>query len=170
MELWIETAKLLTSIATPVIVVILGVLLLRRIEEVKSHVLRQSDFHKKWSDEFFLCCQQFMQTLERELSLLNFIVGLDNPDGELGSEIKEEISQLNIKLPELELRIRRSVIFAPSSGGEVVRAAKECLTLTGQLLKKKHGNLDQIISKMNEFNLASRKAHAEILGLKSKSP
>jgi hypothetical protein len=28
------------------------------------------------------------------------------------------------------------------------------------------GNLDEIIGKMNDFNLASRKAHAEMLGLR----
>ena len=54
---------------------------------------------------------------------------------------------------------------SPFSGGAVTQAAKECISLTSQLLASLKGNLDVIISKMNEFNVASRTAHAEMLGL-----
>ncbi|MDI9334391.1 MAG: hypothetical protein QM533_08425 [Cytophagales bacterium] len=165
MQSWLEIGKLAASVATPIVVAILGVLLLRRIEGVKALVGKQSDFHKKWADEFFTCCQQFMQALERDLALLTTLGGLNDPNGKLGDEIKEEVYRLNAKLSELELRIRRSVVFAPISGGAVSRAANECVVLTAQLLKTLRGNLDEIIGKMNDFNLASRKAHAEMLGL-----
>lgn len=165
MERWLEIGKLAASVATPIVVAILGVLLLRRIEGVKALVAKQSDFHKKWADEFFSCCQQFMQALERDLALLTVLGGLDDPNGKFGTEVQEEVSRLNAKLSELELRIRRSVVFAPISGGAVSRAASDCISLTAQLLKTLQENLDEIIGKMNDFNLASRKAHAEMLGL-----
>lgn len=162
---WLEVGKLVVSIATPIVVAILGVLLLRRIEGVKAVVAKQSDFYKKWADEFFTCCQQFMQALERDLALLTVLQGLDDPNGKRGTEMQEEVSRLNAKLSELELRIRRSVVFAPDSGSTVSRAASACLSLIAQLLNKRQGNLDEIIGKMNDFNLTSRKAHAEMLGL-----
>ena len=165
MEPWFEIGKLLASAATPVIVAIVGVLLLRRVEGIKALVSKQSDFDKKWADEFFSCCQQFMQSLEKELALLTVLYGLIDFDGKLGTEIQEEISRLHVALPELVLRIRRCVVFAPTSGALAYRAASDCISLTAKLLKERHGNLDEIIEKMNEFNIASRKSHAEMLGL-----
>ena len=167
---WLEIGKLAATIANPIVVAILGILLLRRVEGVKALVAKQSDFHKKWADEFFSCCQQFMQALERDLALLTVFGGLQDPNGKLGTEIQEEISRLNAKLSELELRIRRCVVFAPTSGGTVARTANDCILLTARLLTSLKGNLDEIIGKMNEFNVASRKAHAEMLGLRDAEP
>ncbi|MGH8354087.1 MAG: hypothetical protein ACRERY_11275 [Pseudomonas sp.] len=62
---WLEIGKLAASIATPIVVAILGILLLRRIEGVKAAVAKQSEFHKKWAEQFFECCQEFMKALER---------------------------------------------------------------------------------------------------------
>jgi hypothetical protein len=164
-EFLLEVAKVL---ATPIVVAILGVLLLRRIESVKSEVAKQSDFHKKWAEQFFECCQEFMQTLEKDLALLTVLAGLKNMNDEFGTELQKEISRLSPTLSELELRIRRSVAFAPSTGAAVTKAASECLALTRELLGSMKGNVDDIISKMNEFNIAARKAHEEMLGLSDK--
>jgi|SRR6185369_10759308 len=167
-EFWLEAGKLAASMATPVVVVIIGVLLLDRVEGIKATVATQSSFHQKWAEQYFECCQKFMQAMERELALLTFISSLGGPnDGYIGlrAELEKEVNQLHPTLSELELRIKRSVIFAPLAGDAVKGAASECITLTHALLTTKRGNVDDIISKMNEFNIASRKAHAEMLGL-----
>ncbi|MGH8352749.1 MAG: hypothetical protein ACRERY_04385, partial [Pseudomonas sp.] len=101
----------------------------------------------------------------RDLALLTVLAGLKNPDDEFGTELQKEISRLHPDLSELELRIRRSVVFAPLAGGPVTKTANECIVLTGALVASMQGNTDEIIEKMNEFNTASRKAHAEILGI-----
>lgn len=163
-EFWLEVGKVVASIATPIVVVTLGILLLRRIESIKATVVKQSEFHKKWAEQFFECGQQFMQALERDLTQLTVFAGLNTNDA-LGVALQEEISQLNTNLLELELRIRRSVVFAPTTGGAVTKASSECMALLHNLLASKKGSLDEIIGKMNEFNLASRMAHAEMLGL-----
>ena len=165
LEFWLEFGKVAASIATPIVVAILGVLLLRRVESVKAAVAKQSEFHRKWADQFFDCGQQFMQAIERDLALLTVLAGLKNPNDAFGVALQEEISKLNARLSELELRIRRSVVFAPSTGGAVTKASSECIGLLRNLLASMKGNLDEIIGKMNEFNVASRKAHAEMLGL-----
>lgn len=166
-NIWLEIGKLAANIATPIVVAILGVKLLRRIEGVKALVAKQSEFHKKWAEQFFECCQGFMQALERELSLLTVLSGLerDKKNDEYGTGLLKEITRLIPTLSELELRIRRCVVFAPSSGCAVTKAASECMALTSALFATKEGNVDDIIGKMNEFNIASRKAHAEMLGL-----
>lgn len=65
-------------------------------------------------------------------------------------------------LSELELRIRRSVVFA-KSGKSVTTSASNCLALTYKLVTMRQGNLDEIIDAMNEFNRAFATAHAELL-------
>ena len=62
-----------------------------------------------------------------------------------------------------------SVFFAPSSGDAVKKAAKECIALVNKLFAQRKGDVDEIVAKMNEFNVASRKAHAEMLGLIKKT-
>ena len=165
-----ETVKLLASVATPIVVAILGILLLRKIESVKATVAKQSGFQTKWAEVFFDCCQEFMKAVEKDLSLWQCLAGLKNADDKFGTSLQSEISLLNVVLPELELRIRRCVVFSPLSGKEVATAASECLQLIGKLTTQRKGNLDEIILKMNEFNTASRKAHAEMLELNVAQP
>lgn len=162
---WLDIAKLGASIATPVVVAILGILLLRRIEGVKAAVAKHSDFQKNWADQFFECCQEFMQALERELAVLTVLAGLKTPNDEFGTELQQEISRLHPTLSELELRIRRSIVFAPATGSAVTDASHACIALTQKLITSMHGNMDEIIGQMNNFNIASRKAHAEMLGI-----
>ncbi len=161
----LEVGKLAVSLATPILVAIFGILLLRRIEAIKSEVANKSEFHKKWAEEFFQCCQKFMRALERDLALLTVLAGLESPNDGLGIELQKEVHRLHPILSELELRIRRSIVFAPSTGGEVKKAASECIALTGSLIAAGRGNVDEIIGKMNNFNVASRNAHAEMLGV-----
>jgi hypothetical protein len=123
---WLEVGKFAASIATPIIVGILGVLLLRRIESIKAEVAKQSEFHKKWAEQFFDCCQEFMSSIEKELAVLLFLTGLKDPNTEVGTELQKEISRLHPVISELELRIRRSVVFAPKTGLAVTQAAKAC--------------------------------------------
>ena len=160
-----EFVKVAAAIATPLAVAVIGFVLVRRVEGIKALVAHRSDFQRQWADEFFKCGQEFMQTLERELALLTFIAGLEDPNGKLGTEMQLEVSRLLPKLSECELRVRRSVVFAPVNGPRVVRGSQSCIALTSELLKQRKGSVDEIIARMNEFNAASRDAHAEMLGL-----
>ena len=166
MKFWLEIGKLAASLATPIVVAILGILLLRRIEGVKAAVATRSEFHKKWAEQFFGCCQEFLQSLEREMALLIVLAGSKSPNDQIGIELQREIGRLNHNILELKLRIARNVVFAPSTGGAVVKAANECYDLVAALLASKKGNPAEITGKMNEFNVASRKAHAEMLGVR----
>ncbi len=165
---WLEVLKALSSFATPTMVLVFGVLVLRRIEGIKAAVARQSDFRRKWADQFFDSCQEFLRALERELAVLTSFTKLKTLDehDDLGKELLKEISRLHPRISELELRIRRCVVFAPTAGSEVTRAAKACIDLVSSLTANKKGNFDEIIEQMNVFNTAARRAHAELLDLR----
>jgi hypothetical protein len=167
LQFWFEVGKLIAGILTPIVIAVLGILLLRRVEGVKAAVAHQSEFHRKWAEQFFECCQQFMNAIEKELAVLRFLSDSKDPNTETGTKLQEEISLLLPVILELELRIRRSVVFAPTTGPAVSLAANACITLTSTLFRLRQGNLDEIIEKMNEFNVAARRAHAEMLGIDS---
>lgn len=164
-----EILKLIVSALTPIVVAILGILLLRHIEGIKASVVMQSDFRKRWADSFFDSCQDFLVAFERELSLMTVVSGLDEPNGEYGTQLQKEIASLHPTLSELELRIRRSVVFAPKNGADVREAASTCLKLVANLVNSRQGNVDEIIEKMDFFNKSVRAAHAEMIGFAEQS-
>ena len=159
----IEIIKLIVTASTPIVVLILGMLLLRRIESIKKTIALRSDFHKQWADQFFECCQSFIVTLERKLALLTVVTGLNNPDSDYGENLQKEISDLLPTLAELELRIRRSVVFAPKNGSDVKQSATTCMKLVANLINSRQGNVDEIIENIDQFNRRVRLAHAEII-------
>jgi hypothetical protein len=162
----IEALKLAIGAATPIVVAVLGLVMLRRIEGVKAVVAKQSDFQKKWAENFFETCQQFMQSIERYMALLNQLQTLSNPNGPVGTGYQNELNALNVSLPELELRIRRSVVFAPREGPQVSAAAGKSLAILFQMVKNMQGSFDALFTEMDLFNKAAKSAHAEMLGVR----
>ena len=161
---WLEYAKLAASIATPLVVATLGVLLLRRVESVKAAVAKHSDFQRKWADGFFSCCQEFLVTVEQELALLT-TVSCGRGGKPLSPDVIDTLNGFHVRLSELELRIRRSMVFAPKSGMAVTASATECIHDLHALLANGGGSVDALLESMNGFNRATRSAHAEMLGL-----
>jgi len=105
---WLEIIKVVAGAATPILVAVFGILVLRRIEGVKAFFAKQSEFEKRWAEEFFDCCQGFMQALERDLTLLTALPGMQEGNEKVRAEAHDEVWRLNVTLAELELRIRRS--------------------------------------------------------------
>ena len=77
--------------------VILGWLLLRRLEEVKSEVARRSGYSQRWADLFFDAAHTFMVSVERLLSLYYFLSNAADPNDQQGMEWQR---QANALLPE----------------------------------------------------------------------
>jgi len=161
----IELLKLAVGVATPVVVAVIGLAVFRRFEGVKAEVARQSDFHKKWADAFFETCQQFMRSMERYRALLNQLQALPNPNNPVGTEYQNELNVLNVSLSELELRIRRSVVFAPNEGPKVKAASQKSIAMLKQMVTDMQGSFDALFAEMDSFNKAVKTAHAEMLGV-----
>ena len=73
-----EIAKLIASMATPLFVFVLGLLLLRKIETIKRTVAQTSDFESQWASGFFDACNEFMKKVERYMALLSQLQYLEN--------------------------------------------------------------------------------------------
>ena len=168
LDCWLSISTLASSIATAIAsiaAIVISTLLLRKIEGIKIAVAGKSEFHKRWAEQFFDCCQNFMQAVEKELALLTILSSSKDKNGELGAEWQKEASCILPIISELELRIRRSIVFAPQTGDTVTAAASKCTAQLSKLISSGQGSVDPIISEMNAFNVASHEAHAEMLNL-----
>ncbi|MGE4384957.1 MAG: hypothetical protein AB7E39_03730 [Endomicrobiaceae bacterium] len=165
MKIDLELILKIAQLFTPILIFIFGILFLKSIESTKKHIERQSHFYKKWADEFFNTCDDFMKCTERVLALLTFVS--HNPDiNETCPHYGKEYNDLFTRLLELELRIRRVVPFAPKFGNAVANNASEIFTKLSELFEQKKGNVDPIVNLIFEFNKAAKLAHGEMLANK----
>lgn len=165
MKIDLELILKITQLVTPILIFIFGILFLKSIESTKKHIERQSHFYKKWADEFFITCDEFMKCTEHMLALLHFLVHNQNIN-ETYSHYQKEFNDLYLKLLEVELRIRRLVPFAPKFGNTVQNNASEICTKFSELFEQKKGNVDPIVNLIFEFNKAAKLAHGEMLANK----
>lgn len=161
-----EIIKIAIQAITLIAVVVLGVILLRKIEGIKSEVAKSSEFTSKWAEEFWTTCQEFMRHTERYMAILNQLQFLSSPNNET-VKYHKELTELNAKLAELELRIRRVVAFSPKNAEKVTTPAKDILSMLSSALDTGKGNFDDLFGIVNTFNMAARDAHAEMMGIKN---
>lgn len=142
---------------------IIGLLLLRRLEQVKSEVVRHSDFNRRWAELFFDSSNTFMVSVERLLVLSYFLSDAQDPNDKLGLERQSQVNDLLPILFENRFRIRRLVALAPSKGPDAGAAANRVFEAVQKLMQSRQGNAEVISRLIDEFNYAARRAHAEML-------
>ncbi|MCX5722475.1 MAG: hypothetical protein NT179_10680 [Nitrospirae bacterium] len=143
----------------------------KTLEGFKSAIATRSSFRQKWADEFFGTCQEFMKSFERYLALLNQLTILKDPNSEVGVKYQQELTALNASLSELELRIRRMVVFAELARADVCSTAAKVLTSLTEMVTpdkisgRMQGSFDEQFKNMDAFNKATKNAHAEMLSV-----
>jgi hypothetical protein len=145
------------------VAIALGCLLLRRLEEVKSEVVRYSDFSRKWAELFFDTCNAFMESVERLMTMYHFLSHAADPNDEAGMAWQRQANEQLPALIESHFRIQRLVLLAPSNGRTAGKAAIRIVESVEQLTKTKMGNLADLRNEIDEFNRAVREAHSEML-------
>ncbi len=142
---------------------IIGLLLLRRLEQVKSEVVRRSDFNRRWAELFFDTSNTFMVSVERLLTLYCFLSGAPDPNDQLGLERQRQANDLLFILSENRFRIQRLVALARSKGPDTGAAANRVFETVAKLTQFRQGNVEEIRHQIDDFNYAARRAHAEML-------
>jgi hypothetical protein len=141
----------------------IGLLLLRRLEQVKSEVVRYSDFNRRWAELFFDSSNTFMVSVERLLALYCLLSNAPDPNDQLGLERQRQANDLLPVLAENRFRIQRLVAFAPSKGPAAFAAANRVFESVAKLTQARQGNVEDLRGQIDEFNHAARKAHSEML-------
>ncbi len=154
----------LTKILLPTgVAAVIGLLLLRKLEHVKSEVARYSDFNRRWADLFFDSSNTFMVSVERLLALYELLSADPDPNGQSGSELQRQANDLLLVLVENRFRIQRLVALAPTMGPAAYSSASRVFEEVAKLTQTRQCNVEEFCGHIDEFNYAARKAHSEML-------
>ncbi len=160
-----ETIKILVSAITPILVLIFGVILIKKSESIRREVNQKYDYINAWASNFNLSCGEYLKCIEEYLSLLHFLNQLEDKKNKLGLSIQDRVTQIHIKLPELQLRVRRMAVFAINNGPTLVGLSDEISDYLAKIISTGTGDFDIAINKMHKFSNQSRKCHLEMMGL-----
>ncbi len=94
----LENIKIIAEICTPFLLFVFAFLLLRKTEQIKSSVLKSSDFSAKWANEFFEVYKDFLNDTE---NIMNLLFHLQSAD-------KNEVDKIVEKLREIRTSLTKS--------------------------------------------------------------
>jgi len=154
------------AIATPLVVLVLGWQINRRLEQSKLSLSKEKEWQTKWAESFFLSASGFNQAVEDSVHLL-FEISQQLQDDSRGviPEKEKLLWEASERIQRTEWSLKTHVQFAPRNRKAVLEAASKVIELCEQLFKEKRGNLEEIRAALFEFNAASRAAHRELLAL-----
>jgi hypothetical protein len=167
----IEILKLMASVLTPIIILILGILINRTLEKSKAVLSKEKDWQNWWAGKFLSIAHDYNSTVSE---CVTGLYSLKQIEDEKLSGWEEDLKQkeiavrLNIrKLQYLDWEIQNYIQFAPNKGKNVRDKQEQLFDLLANLIGTKQGNLEEIRTVQFEFNDSVRLAHAEILEISS---
>lgn len=165
-----EILKLVASFLTPLIILILGIVINRKLESAKAVLSKEKDWQNWWAGKFLSVCHDYNENVSHIVTDSFQLKPIE--DEKLSgweSELKQKYSDIRKsmrKLQYLDWEIQNYIQFAHERGPTVFKTEKELFGLIASLMSKRQGDLKEIRKVQFKFNDAVRRAHAEILGLK----
>jgi hypothetical protein len=167
----LEVLKLLASIATPLAIAFIGLLINRSIQRQNAIAQRQSSWLTKWADDFLKTATVFNDSATSFMLL--YAASEWKVNCNLHRAVEEQALLPNDILP-LILALNRGCMemskfadFAPLSGRSLEKAAEAILDEANSWMQNKGGNPQVLRQKQLVFNRSARNVHAELLGLKN---
>ena len=163
-QLTIEILKLAISLLTPILVLIVGLVISKKIEKTKLEVLKEKEWQVKWADFFLKQANDFNDHVTIVIcSLFNL---QSEKDQAKIDELIKNITASNNRISEIDWNIQNYSQFSIKYGNEVVSTQKKLIDSIRQLISTRQGNLEEVRKQQFEYNDAVRKAHSEILKMK----
>jgi hypothetical protein len=153
----------IAKIVLECLIVVLGWIFLRRLEQIKSEVARHSDFNQKWADLFFEASNAIMVSVEHIMTYAFLATSDKDGSSPRKMEWQQEMNKALEVFLENQFRIQRLAVLATSKGSNVVKAADDLFTGVRELFNSKRADVQELRAKIDMFNLAARKAHAEMI-------
>ncbi len=168
-EATIEILKLVASFLTPLIILILGIVINRKLEGAKAALSKEKDWQNWWAEKFVNACHAYNECVTNIVTGLfqikqiedEKLPGWENDAKEKSNDIRQSMRRLQL----LDWEFQNYIQFAQKHGPAVYEKEKKLYTLIGNLIASKQGNLEEIRKIQFEFNDAVRLAHGEILGI-----
>ena len=160
----LEIIKLIISLLTPLIVLIVGLLITKKIEKNKIEILKEKEWQVRWAELFLQQATDFNNNITIVVCSL-FILQSEKDPNKI-SEINKKILNSNYYISEINWNIQNYVQFSLVHKENVIKTQQKLMELISQLISMKLGNFEVIRKLQFEYNDAVKKAHNEILKLK----
>lgn len=164
-----EIIKILASILTPIIVLIFGIIINRRIETIRISLAKEKEWKSKWSDTFYQTFRELNALVEETLCTLFDLSELNKANLGASAEADEKANQLKeiiSRIARIEFSLRTQLGCAPQNSEKMRAAINKLFDLIKTAISKKRGNIDEIHLALIDLNKKAMIAHSEILGLK----
>ncbi len=150
----------LSQIITPLILAIAGYLISRNLNQQANTIRLSSSFNSKWADVLTEKCVEFSNLV------MEIMIGLQRLSEEEHPSIKEQkvINVLvnDLRKAEYDIQIHVELV----DGSENIRiTATDIFSSLGDILKNKHGSVDNIKALQSKLNKQLRDLHKKTLGL-----
>lgn len=157
------------SLATPLIVLVIGLLINRRLERSKLSLSKEKEWESRWAESFLSRASAFNDAAEDCVILLFQVGELSRTnDGALSPRMDEKVKLVwdaRDRLQRAEWSLKIHLQLTPDRGKSVLAISSEVYSKISELLKNKRGELDPISEALGRFNIAVRQAHRELLSL-----
>lgn len=163
-QMTIEILKLCISLLTPILVLIIGLVVSKKIEKNKLDVLKEKEWQVKWAEMFLKQATEFNDNITIVIcSLFNL---QSETDQNKIDELKKKISASNNRISEIDWNIQNYAQFSKSYGNKVISTQQKLMDSIRQLISNRQGSLEEVRKQQFEYNNAVRNAHSEILKMK----
>ncbi|MCE5269661.1 hypothetical protein LLH00_00060 [bacterium] len=166
---YIEPLKLIASFLTPIIILIFGISINKKLEKTRAALLKEKDWQNWWASKLLNVAHEYNSMVSEFVISLSQAVQINEgkfPGGEAASKEKQNCAiKCIFRLQYLVWDINNYLQFAHKEGRNLLDKGEKLNTLLETLLKERHGGLDAIRKAQCNFNDAVRLVHAEILGI-----
>ena len=159
-----DILKLCISLLTPILVLVAGLLISRKLEKNKLEVLKEKEWQVKWAELFFKQATIFSENVSTIIFSLHSLQNEKN---------KSEIDNFNgtiktsfLKLLEINWDIQNYAQFSENYGQTMTLSQTKLMDSIRNLISKGQGNLEEVRKQQFEYNDLVRKTHSEILKMK----
>jgi len=165
----LQLIQITSSLATPLIVLVLGLLINRRLEQSKLSLSKEKEWQTKWADGFFSRAIAFNDAIEDYILLLwevgEFSRKTNSESISKAKEKKRYLAAATEKLIRAEWLLKSHINFAPTHGSGVLKAAADAMTMVRRIRDSGTGDLNEVRTALFEFNVTAKNAHHEMLSL-----
>ena len=149
---------------TPILVLVAGLLISRKIEKNKLEVLKEKEWQVKWAELFFKQATDFNDGITNIITML-YLLQPEKDQKESDEMIKKMKTSMN-RTSETCWNIRNYAQFSKNYQNEVIKTQQVLMDSIRNMISEKKGDLEKVRKQQFEYNDAVRKAHSEILKMK----
>ena len=157
----LEIFKLVSSVLTPITVLIIGLFIARKIERNRLDVLKEKEWQVKWSEVFLKHAIDFNENVTTVITTLHIMQ--DVKDEITQQKLLSEVLNANTQLAVINWNTGNYTQFAPFHGKKVIECQNLLMNSIVTIITSRKGDLEEFRAYQHDYNIAVRLAHKEIL-------